>query len=960
MEGRFRIESFLGAGGMGEVYAATDLQLNTVVALKTVRADQAGDDKGWSRLRREVLLARQVTHPNVCRIYDFFETTHAGEPLSFLTMEKLDGETLSEYLRERGPMTAAEAMPVVEQLASALEAAHAAGVVHRDFKSGNVMLVPKSGGGFRCVVTDFGLSHQNGAMAVHSTDAAAGTPAYMAPEQMQSGEAGPAADVYSLGVVMYQMVTGKLPLVAPTPLALGLLKLEGKVQAPSTYRPGLPRVWDVVTLRCLRPDPRERFASAREVARALAGEVEVKPAPADRRQRAYWWAAAVVISVASVLIVVIPREYRPNAKAAERLSQGVRALHSDAPFLASRLLRLAVEADPNWAIAHGRLAQAYWELDLTDQARQEMLLMGRLVQQRRLVKREALLVEALQSLGVRDFSDAAGKFRGLADVVSGEEAAAAMLDHGRALAAGDRNKEAAAVFERLTAQAPGNAGAWLQRGMQCALLPDYACATAAFDKAEAVYKEDSNQEGVIRVLLRRSALLQLQKKLEDSKTEVRRAMDIATADKNVAQRLQALSRLSMLASLQGKGEEARGYSKEVVQTALQQGMPGTAVSALNDMGTASLSQKDYAGAESHFRQAVELAERNAVRRSGALANVGLATCLIRTNRVEEGLAVARQAREFLTSGNYRNDLIAVLRLTADAEFQQGDNDGLARDSREYLKQAEASGNALHISQAHQRVNMSLLAAGDFPGALAKQEFLREHFFRESGREAELMLSYMNSGYYHLTMGDAEAAERLIAQAEKIAGTLNRNTAAVAWRLTEQRALQASVRGQVGAALALVSKAMEHAKGMPESLAFLESRRGELLRQAGRTQEAVVSAERALAYFTDRGSSAAQAEARCRGAAAFLSGGQASKALQVSEDATAFARKKGQAATAAYCALVRWGAARALGGDEGEARREFEQVFQGASRTWSEQQRSMFRQRSDCRWLFSNQVRRVSK
>ena len=160
---RFRVVRFIARGGMGELYEAEDLTLGERVALKTIRSEIAVHERANQRFRREVQLARKVTHPNICRIFDLFEhrpPEGTAGAVSFVTMELLQGETLSQRLRRLGPFNVDEARPVIEQMAAALSAAHAAGVIHRDFKTNNVMLLDAGPSRPpRVVVTDFGLAH---------------------------------------------------------------------------------------------------------------------------------------------------------------------------------------------------------------------------------------------------------------------------------------------------------------------------------------------------------------------------------------------------------------------------------------------------------------------------------------------------------------------------------------------------------------------------------------------------------------------------------------------------------------------------------------------------------------------------------------------------------------------------------------------------------------------------------
>src|SRR5688572_22531597 len=285
---------------MGELYEAYDLELNEQVALKTIRPEIAANERMTQRFRREVQLARKVTHPNICRIFDLFQhQPGAGAPpVDFITMELLEGETLADRLNRSGRLTAAEALPIVSQLASALAAAHAVGVVHRDLKSSNVMLLP--GGDHsapRAVITDFGIAHRLAASTVSGattgvTGEVLGTPDYMAPEQIEGAPVTPATDVYSFGIVMYEMLTGVRPFVENTPLATALRRMSGPPPpAPREIVADIPATWDAVIMRCLSRHPDDRFPDASSILPALGSGTAAAP-HATRHARI---AAAVAI-----------------------------------------------------------------------------------------------------------------------------------------------------------------------------------------------------------------------------------------------------------------------------------------------------------------------------------------------------------------------------------------------------------------------------------------------------------------------------------------------------------------------------------------------------------------------------------------------------------------------------------------------------------------------------------------
>lgn len=285
LAGRFRVVRFIAAGGMGEVYEAEDEELHERVAIKTIRPEILAQPNALVRFKREVHLARKVTHPNVCRIFDLFR--HRSEEGSlqdetvFISMELLNGKSLDACMEEAGRMNAAATLSLVRSMASALAAAHAAGIVHRDFKPGNVVLVRSGEGKTRPVVTDFGLALQNlrsnESATATSTQGVVGTPAYMSPEQLEGRPATPASDVYALGLVIYEMITGVRPFQGDTSVSAALKRLTENPTPPRKFRPELQPIWDSTILRCLERDPSKRFEKVEEVATSLAAENTIPP-----------------------------------------------------------------------------------------------------------------------------------------------------------------------------------------------------------------------------------------------------------------------------------------------------------------------------------------------------------------------------------------------------------------------------------------------------------------------------------------------------------------------------------------------------------------------------------------------------------------------------------------------------------------------------------------------------------
>jgi eukaryotic-like serine/threonine-protein kinase len=341
---RFRIVRFLARGGMGEVYEAEDLELRERVALKSIRSELLYDAKALERFKREVQLARKVTHPNVCRIFDLFRqaqigaTGSSGGSVAFVAMELLEGETLAEFLRRQPRLSLEQAQPIAMQMALGLGAAHSASVLHRDFKPGNVLLVPRATG-VRAVITDFGLAlHSNQDLSrgasVTGTGEVIGTPAYMSPEQVEAKELTAASDVYSLGLVMYQMVTGTRAFEDTTPLSMAVRRIKENPVPPRTLIPDLDRQWEWVILKCLKRNPKDRFQNGDEVAEALRGQTEHRARWGFGRGHRAVVLAAMALAIAGGLVAVSRvRHHLPARKTAPSIqSMAVRPSIAVLPF----------------------------------------------------------------------------------------------------------------------------------------------------------------------------------------------------------------------------------------------------------------------------------------------------------------------------------------------------------------------------------------------------------------------------------------------------------------------------------------------------------------------------------------------------------------------------------------------------------------------------------------------------
>jgi tRNA A-37 threonylcarbamoyl transferase component Bud32 len=259
---RYRLGERIATGGMGAVYRAVDETLGRQVAVKALRRDLADDPTFLERFRREARAAAALSHPGVAAIYDYGEAD--GQP--FIVMELVEGENLADWLAARGPLPWQEAFAIGERVAAALAAAHAHGLVHRDVKPANIML----GRDGRAKVTDFGIAQAAQAATLTRTGMVLGSANYVAPEQAKGGHVGPAADLYSLGCVLFEAVTGETPYHGGSAVAIATQHVSAPVPDPREHRPDLPPAAAALIMRALRKQPDARFPTGTAMAAALA------------------------------------------------------------------------------------------------------------------------------------------------------------------------------------------------------------------------------------------------------------------------------------------------------------------------------------------------------------------------------------------------------------------------------------------------------------------------------------------------------------------------------------------------------------------------------------------------------------------------------------------------------------------------------------------------------------------
>jgi tetratricopeptide (TPR) repeat protein len=749
--GRYRIDSMIGEGGMGEVYAAQDLELGERLALKTLRAGALGE-AGMDGFRREVQLARKVTHPHVCRIFDFGKHGDA----MFLTMELVEGETLAARLKRDGAMSATEALEVARQIASALDAAHAAGVAHRDFKPGNILVGRGADGAMRAVVTDFGLARPlaSGGEGVSSAGLAIGTPAYMAPEQIEGKGAGPPADIYALGVVLYEMVTGELPYDARSPLAMAAEKVR-RLPAPPSARGAAGGVWDAVILRCLAFDPAERFGSAKEAVRALeSGRV-----PRNWRRRATRAAATIAGAALLTLAAAGAIRYWPraNPEVALRLAEGEGAMADGAMLRARGILQRGLELDPGNPILHARLAECLWDLDAIDRAKDEIL--------------HAtgsgggdLYVQAIRHTALRDFGRAEETMERRARGSSGTARPRTLLDLARAQERNERAAEAAATYREILAGDAHNGSALLQLGRLAGRSAENAKALEWLRRAAAAFQAVGNYEGAATVSYERGVLLRNQGKSAEAERELKEALESARVTGHSQLQIRSSFQLAALAADAGESERAGALAQGAWELAERAGSEHLAAQGWIELGNLHLRRARWSEAERCFSTALDQARRSRARATEARALLSLASVAERTARFEETRQRAAEAMVFYRQGGYRRTLGQALMLEARAAVSLADYDAAETLWNQALASASTAQELPLMAVCEEGLGTVRARRGRLTAARENYEHAAA-LYQKAGQTPNRLLSLLNLAELAWMLGDGAGAEGLLREVE---------------------------------------------------------------------------------------------------------------------------------------------------------------------------------------------------
>jgi serine/threonine protein kinase/Tfp pilus assembly protein PilF len=749
----YRIVEKLGAGGMGVVYVAEDTVLERRVAIKTLNAARGSTNQHFrGRFLREARSISKLSHPHIATLFDYGETDD-GQP--YIVMELVEGETLGDLMK-REALTVPRAVEIVRQIAEGLSEAHRHGIIHRDIKPSNIAI----NGRGEVKVLDFGLAKE--IERVDTADPKAleflntqtregvrvGTLLYLSPEQALGVELDERSDLFTLGSVLYECIAGHAAFSGRGEGDICAKIIRDEPPPPSKFNRNIPRELDRITMKALAKKPDARYQTAMDMVadlNAMHGSLDTKgydqtvtrlitrgfgeQSGARKTITDFFslprfplWVvllslAAIALMSWGVIALLRPRPHKPLPEAQKWYERGSDYLREGAYFKAKNSLQQAVSADDKFALAHARLAEAWTELDYTDNAQLELLRVDGLVPNRSILERaDALYLDAIRATITRDFSVAIDSYSKLARLKP--EEAQAYLDLGRAYEKNDEIEKALENFNRAIQHDPQYAPAFLHLGILYGRKQDLSNASAAFDKADSIFQIGGDFEGRTEVLYQRGVLLNKIGKMAESQDQLQHALDIARTSNNEYQQIKTMLQMSSVLYSRGNTEQAKESANAAVTLAQNLRIENLATQGLIDLGNLYIVRREYAEAERVLKQALDFAKRNNGRRNEAGSQLTLAKLYLQQEvNTDEALGYLDQALKYFQEGGYNKEVSDTILSRGQAKLLKGDYNGSFQDFQQQLQFVQRTNNQSQLAKTYLLIGNALEGLERYPEAL---------------------------------------------------------------------------------------------------------------------------------------------------------------------------------------------------------------------------------------------------
>ncbi len=803
----YRILGQLGEGGMGVVWEGEDTRLGRRVAIKIPSA-ASDNQQHHARFLREARSVSALSHRHIATLFDYGETPD-GRP--FIVMELVNGRELGDLMRN-GELTLARAVEIIRDVAEALCEAHRHKIIHRDIKPSNIIIDERG----EVKVLDFGLAKLIGdepeadpadpillGLKTRS-DVMLGTPLYLSPEQAKAAPVDARSDLFALGALLYECIAGRPAFSGATVMEIAAQVIHVNPPPPSQYNRLVPPELDRITLRLLAKQPAERYQMAEELiadlhairfylsevddtrtpslnARAASGLFRSNTLRATslttlsdnlRRPRL---SIAAVLGVVAILLagawgvraLLRPRPHNPTDEVKRAYEAGTDLLREGAYYQASKRLQRATSLDDKFVLAHARLAEAWTELDYSDRAKDSMLQVAALdAESANLSAVDALFLEAIRATVSRKFTKAVENYREIARLLP--DHAEVYVDLGRAYEKTEELKPAIESYVEATNRDPNQATAYLRIGILYGRQQNLASATAAFNKAEQIYKGLDNREGQTEVLYQRGHLYRGIGKIAEARETLEQALALAKTNGRGSQRINTLLQLSAVAFAENDATRAQAYAREAVELAQTDGMENLVALGYVDLGNTYFAQGNYAEAEKYLKQGREFSQRYNLRRYEAKALINLGSLRIQQGATDEGVRYVQQALDFYRSGGYSREIANALDLLGRADRQKGNYADALKSFEQQLQLSEQLLDASLAALSHTEIGNVLLRQNKYAEALRHFEESYK-IDKSAGNELKVVYDLLNRADALWPLGRFEEVRELLKQATLMAG-----------------------------------------------------------------------------------------------------------------------------------------------------------------------------------------------
>jgi tRNA A-37 threonylcarbamoyl transferase component Bud32/tetratricopeptide (TPR) repeat protein len=784
----------LGAGGMGEVYLAHDTVLRRQVAIKFVSPSNQADAMANARLLREARAVAALDHPGICPVYDVSVDSRGR---TCIVMQYVEGETLAERL-QRGPLAPSDALHIGADIADALAVAHAHGIVHRDLKPQNVILTADG----RPKLLDFGIAYADvppdavAQIATHtattdwSAGAIVGTPAYMSPEQVLRKPFDGRSDLFSLGAVLFECLTGTPAFRADSAIDTWARVVYVTPPAPSTLNPRVPAAADAAIARLLAKEPEARFASASEAAHAVrqaASGAAGSGLPMRRLAAAAAVMGAIALGGYGAWRLTRERPLPPPPPAAkEYYDRGLQYLRDGAYARAGKALTAAVEIHREYPQALARLAEAYNELDEETRAQKALLRIGDITRAGLVLPRDvAVRVDAISALIERDLPRAEAGYRALTD--QSPQDRGAWLDLARVRQVAGHKVDAHQAAEQALKISPNYAAAHLRLGSLAAEALRRDEAVKEFKEAARLYALDSVTEGQAEAMLQRAYFLDAIGDSTASRQVLQEAEKLLALAESPYQQVRAAMLRSSLAASAGDLKGAGRVADEAVKLAQGANLDTVAADALIQWGTTLWLARDYDAARTDLERGIALAKGSGAKLVALRGTLQLASLYLEIDQPADANNLASGMLDF---AHYRYPRFEMIALSIVARSQeQTDPRTAEKSARQVLAMARALQDDREVAGALDGLVGPALVLGSLPEVLDLRTQL-EQLYRQQQDTNNLAQDLAGRADMLIRLGRLDQATEPLREIDAGAAAGNQVYASRARRVSLLRAMAA--------------------------------------------------------------------------------------------------------------------------------------------------------------------------